>query len=286
MCDCSHERSIDAARPHRAPTEHTGPARVSAWSGEQPFLVACALLFTLTAVSTIYWCGSMPPGMDMPGGWTMSMAWMQMPGQTWVGAATLFLAMWLLMMMAMMLPSLVPMLLRYRRVLRASAGGRLVAQSGLAGGGYFAVWTAVGALAYVPGVLLAQLAMQSPALALCTPATTGIALVLLGVVQMSDWKLGQLESCRSDKPYRTVTAGTRSAWIQGVHLGLCCVRCSGNLMLVLLLGGVMDLRLMALLTAAVSAERLAPAPRVVARAVGAVIVAAGLFMLVASGRPV
>ena len=46
----------------------------------------------------------------MPGGWSMSMAWMRMPGQTWPGAAASFLAMWAVMMVAMMLPSLVPML--------------------------------------------------------------------------------------------------------------------------------------------------------------------------------
>jgi hypothetical protein len=28
--------------------------------------------------------------MPMPGGWTMSMAWMRMPGQTWPGAAASF----------------------------------------------------------------------------------------------------------------------------------------------------------------------------------------------------
>ena len=41
--------------------------------------------------------------MPMPGGWTMSMTWMRVPGQTWAGAAS-FLAMWIAMMVAMMLP--------------------------------------------------------------------------------------------------------------------------------------------------------------------------------------
>ena len=50
------------------------------------------------------------PGMEMPGGWTMSMAWMRMPGQGWPGAAATFLGMWIVMMVAMMLPVLVPML--------------------------------------------------------------------------------------------------------------------------------------------------------------------------------
>ena len=50
----------------------------------------------------------------MPGGWSMSMAWMRTGEQTWPGVAASFLGMWAVMMMAMMLPSLVPMLGRYR----------------------------------------------------------------------------------------------------------------------------------------------------------------------------
>jgi len=53
--------------------------------------------------------------MPMPGGWTMSMAWMRMPGQTWPGDAAAFLGISVVMMVAMMLPSLVPMLWRYRQ---------------------------------------------------------------------------------------------------------------------------------------------------------------------------
>src|SRR4051812_24550748 len=84
-------------------------------SGRAFFGVA-ALLFTASAALTIVWCTSMPAmaGMRMPGGWTMSMAWMRMPGQTWAGAASSFVVMWAAMMVAMMLPSLLPTLWRYR----------------------------------------------------------------------------------------------------------------------------------------------------------------------------
>ena len=72
------------------------------------------LLFVASAATTIAWCGSMSAmDMAMPGGWTMSMAWMRMPDQTWSGAAASFVGMWSVMMVAMMLPALVPMLQRY-----------------------------------------------------------------------------------------------------------------------------------------------------------------------------
>ena len=80
------------------------------------FVGVSALLFAGSTTLTIVWCASMSAmGMPMPGGWTMSMAWMRMPGQTWLGAAASFLGMWIVMMVAMMLPSLVPMLWRYRQ---------------------------------------------------------------------------------------------------------------------------------------------------------------------------
>src|SRR5947208_1105966 len=63
------------------------------------FLAVSALLFAASAAVTIVWCGSMSAmDMAMPGGWTMSMAWMRMPGQTWPGAAAMFLGMWVVMM--------------------------------------------------------------------------------------------------------------------------------------------------------------------------------------------
>ena len=104
------------------------------------FLAVSALLFAASAAWTIVWCASMSAmgGMPMPGGWTLSMAWMRMPGQTWAGAAGSFLGMWIAMMVAMMLPSLAVMLWRYRKAVGRSWLTALV------GGGYFSVWTLFG----------------------------------------------------------------------------------------------------------------------------------------------
>src|SRR5687768_15350564 len=76
-------------------------------ASEHTFVGVSALLFAASATVTIVWCASMSAmgGMPMPGGWVMSMAWMRMPGQTWLGAAASFLGMWIVMVVAMMLPS-------------------------------------------------------------------------------------------------------------------------------------------------------------------------------------
>jgi predicted metal-binding membrane protein len=85
-------------------------------ASQRAFFGASALLFAAIATVTIDWCASMSAigEMPMPGGGTMSMAWMRVPGQTWPGAAASFVGMWVVMMVAMMLPCLVPMLWRYR----------------------------------------------------------------------------------------------------------------------------------------------------------------------------
>jgi len=90
---------------------------VSERASQRTFFGVSALLFAASAAVTIVWCASMSAmgEMPMPGCWTMAMAWMRMPGQTWPGAAASFLGMWAVMMVAMMLPSLVPMLWRYRQ---------------------------------------------------------------------------------------------------------------------------------------------------------------------------
>jgi predicted metal-binding membrane protein len=101
-------------------------------ASEQAFRGVAALLFDASAAATIVWCASMSAmgAMPMPGGWTMSMVWMRMPGQTWSGAAASFLGMWIAMMVAMMLPSLVPMLWRHRQAVGRAGGTRLVIRRG------------------------------------------------------------------------------------------------------------------------------------------------------------
>src|SRR5215218_8780051 len=100
---------------------------ISPRRSERAFLGVSTLLFATSAAATIWWCMNMSAMGTMPmlGGWTMSMAWMRMPGRTWPGAAASFLAMWAVMMVAMMLPSLVPVLRRYRDVVRSAEGRRV-----------------------------------------------------------------------------------------------------------------------------------------------------------------
>jgi predicted metal-binding membrane protein len=246
------------------------------------FLAVSAALFAASAATTIVWCASMSAmgEMPMPGGWTMSMVWMRMPGQTSLGAAASFLGMWIVMMVAMMLPSLVPMLGRYRHAVGGTGETRLGRPTAIVGVGYFAVWTVLGMVAFPLGVALAEVEMQQPGLARAVPLAVGVVVLVAGALQFTEWKTRHLAGCRDSPAHgHALPADAGTAWRHGMRLGLQCIQCCAGLMAILLVIGLMDLRAMAVVAAAITVERLAPAGERVARATGAVIVGAGLFLI-------
>jgi len=258
------------------PLEPLAPRR-----DDRAFLCASALIFLISSTVTIIWSGSMSAmgEMPMPGGWGMSMTWMRMPEQTWLGIGASALGMWLVMMLAMMLPCLVPMLLRYRR--RIETGARHLWQlTALVGAGYFFVWTLFGVAVLPLGFGLAAIEMQQPALARAVPVATGVIVLVAGALQLSAWKVRELACCRrAAMSRRSLLADGAAAWRHGVRLGLHCGRCCINLMATLLVIGMMDLRMMALLTAALTLERVAPSGDRVARAIGVAVIVIGLALI-------
>jgi len=249
------------------------------------FLAAGAALFLGSAAGTLVWGASMAdmPGMPMAGGWTMSMTWMRMPQQTWLGATASFLGMWTLMMAAMMLPSLVPALWRYRQAVFAAVRGarRADALGALVGAGYLLVWVGQGALLFPLGVAVAGAAMRWPVVARAVPLGAAVVMLAAGLLQTTSWKARHLDCCRGARPAAPL-GDAAGALRQGLRLGLHCGACCAGLTAVMLVAGVMDLTVMAAVTVAVTAERLAPggASVRIARAVGAVLVATGLFLIV------
>jgi len=209
----------------------------------------------------------MGAGMPMPGDWMMSMAWMRMPGQSWPGAAAMFVAMWAVMMAAMMLPSLLPVVLHHRRPVRVA-------------GAYLATWTAAGVLVYPIGLAIAAAEMRWPALSRDVPLLVGVIVVAAGALQLTRWKRRELAHCR-DRSCCAIgrRPGPRQAWRDGFRIGRHCVACCAGPMVVLLAAGVMDVWVMAAVTAAITVERLAPQPRFMARAVGVVALVVGAVMI-------
>jgi predicted metal-binding membrane protein len=249
-------------------------------AADRGLLAGAALLFTGSAALTAYLCAPMSEmgGMRMPGGWTLSMAWMRMPGQTWTMVAASFLGMWVVMMVAMMLPSLVPMLMRYRRAVDMDEP-ELTRRTLLVGTAYFVVWTLLGMLVFPLGDALAATAMRHAVFARAIPLGSGLVVLLAGALQLTPWKARHLGCCRMSPVRGWLPPDPGTAWRHGLRLGLHCCHCCAPLTAVLLVLGVMDLRAMGLVTAAITAERLAPAGERLAHVFGVAIAALGLLWI-------
>ena len=206
--------------------------------------------------------------MKMPGGWTMSMMWMRMPGRTWFESALSFQLMWLAMMIAMMLPSALPTFLKQKRT--------PTSLSGIATG-YFAVWLAVGVGIYALGVAFAAAAMRWETFSRIVPALSGAALVAAGAFQFTRWKKTGLFGCRS--PFGCIGAcakretNVRLGCKQGAACCLCCA--APTLMLVVL--GMMNPLVIIGVAIVIAAEKLLPYPEIIARLAGVAAITAGVI---------
>ena len=213
---------------------------------------------------------------------------MPMSGQTWLGAAAEFVGMWVVMMAAMMLPSLAPVLWRYRQAWRGTGRLRLPLLMALVVAGYLLVWGALGIGMHPICATTSTLEMSRSSPARAIPVLQGVVLLAAGSLQFTSWHAHHL-ACWRIAPVRGVAPppGPLTAWRSGVRLGMHCVVSSAGAMAALLAIGLMDLRAMAIVTAAITAERLAPAGERVARLLGALAVGAGLLVILTApaGNP-
>lgn len=255
-------------------------------ASERSLYLATSAVFLIACAVTFYSLQTMSGGMAMPSRWTMSMMWMVMPGQTWLEAALLFVAMWLAMMIAMMLPSAFPTLLLYRRTLAFRGEPRLGLFVFLVSAGYFLVWLLFGVIAYGLGIGIATLAMAFETVSRSIPLGCGAALAVAGVYQLTPWKSACLRHCRSPLTIvaRHLPSGRRGALGLGLHHGAFCAACCWALMLIQLALGIMNLAAMVFVAAVIAAEKLWPRGELVARVTGIAAIAAGLATAVQAIR--
>lgn len=262
--------------------------------GSAGFYAATGSCFLLALALTLYLVKSMAGGMDMPGGWRMSMMWMPMPGQGPLGSLAMFLPMWAAMMTAMMLPSLAPKLLLFHRSLvwrRAPLAALSTLGIAL---GYFTVWTAYGMGAWVLGYAWAGLAMGSPAFSRAVPFLVGLALMLAGAYQLIPWKGEGLNRCRAllvyGPPKRRKKgepevklmrwSGFGLSYKEGLRQGLNCVLCCFGTMLAMVVLGAMNLYVMVGITLVIALEKLLPNPRPFVTATGLAAFMTGVVLMV------
>ena len=252
--------------------------------------IIIAAIVTIAAwIYTIQTAGSMSSSMPMPGGWSMSMAWMSMGHQSALAHASMFLVMWAVMMIAMMLPSVMPAVLLHRRLVqsRIERGDRAEASQVLLLAGYFSIWVAFGAVAYAIGMSLAAAAMRSVRVSVLVPVATGAALAAAGVYQLTQWKQLCLRHCRSPLDFfaRHEIRHAADSWRFGVHHGAYCAGCCWGLMVIQLSLGVMSVPLMALVALIILLEKQWRHGEALARVVGGASLAGGIFLALRATIP-
>ena len=248
----------------------------------RPHIIIPAIVTIAAWAYTISSANAMSSTMPMPGGWSMSMAWMSMGQQSLLAHATMFLIMWSVMMVAMMLPSVMPAVLLHRRLIqsRLERGDRAAGSHALLLAGYFFVWLLFGAVAYAIGMTVAAAAMDSVDVSVLVPAATGLALAAAGAYQLTHWKQICLRHCRSPLDFfaRHDIRRMSDSWRFGVHHGAYCAACCWGLMVIQLVLGVMSVPLMAIVALVILLEKQWRHGEVLARVVGAASLAGGIFL--------
>jgi predicted metal-binding membrane protein len=190
-------------------------------------------------------------------------------------------AMWGLMMVAMMLPSAAPMILLHRRVARGGDGPGTPSATVVFALAYSSLWIEFSALATAAQAVLVDSGIVSRmSLRVGDARLAGLILLLAAGYNLSAAKRVCLDKCRSplDFVVRRWRSGIAGALRMGLAHGLFCLGCCWALMLLLFVGGVMNLAWVAGLSLVVLAEKYGP-PRT-RGAVAALLAAAAVALLV------
>ena len=241
----------------------------------RPSTVALLVFLPLVA-----WLWMIVMARDMYGPMTGASAWMMTPN--WDVAHLLLLwAMWAVMMTAMMLPSASPLVLLYSAVAQRSAGATSARGVTALAIGYIVVWAAFSLGATMLQRALARALVLSPMMEVTSPRVGALLLVVAGMYQLTPIKHSCLRSCQSPLGFLLSRwrSGSAGAFRLGLEHGVHCVGCCWALMLLLFAGGVMNLIVIAALTAFVAFEKLAPVGVIGARISGVLLITAGFTTL-------
>ncbi len=243
------------------------------------------VLAAVAAVIAVSWIYVVIRAQDMSDTGAMGAATqIQMKDWTTVDLLVLFV-MWTIMMIGMMLPSAVPLLLNFAAEARQERQEtRVLAPTAALVLGYVAVWTGFSALATIGQWVLHEAALLSPMMVSTSPVLSGALLLAAGAYQLTPMQYNFLKRCRQPLHFLRLNwrEGTGGAFVMGLKHGAYCLGCCFVLMGILFFGGVMNLLLLAAVTAFVLFEKALPNGNIAGRVSGPLMIAAGIYVLVQS----
>jgi len=248
-------------------------------------LFAVALILLLAALYTLFGVGMNMTAIEMtrmarPVGMPLAMG--MSPDWT-VAYVVLIFFMWWIMMIAMMTPSAAPMLLLFTALKKRGPESKLAEMySSYLLAGYLAVWAGFSVVAAglqwtLEGVGLIEGAMMT----IKSRLFAGALLLAAGLYQFSWLKNACLAHCRSPGQFLAEhhRPGLPGAFRIGVDHGFYCLGCCWALMVLLFVGGIMNLYWIVGLAIYVLLEKLVPRGDVVARVAGTGLAMAGLYFV-------
>jgi predicted metal-binding membrane protein len=235
---------------------------------ERTFILALLLILAAASWAVLIWQSSMMNSMGM--GLTMGMG------------ATLFLAIWVVMMIAMMFPATATMNLAFARVQPRHTGWRASVSPWIFVGAYLLVWALFGVFAYLGALAASGLAGQIPWIMMNAARIGGGILVLAGLYQLTPLKRVCLAKCCTplDFIHGGWRDGSTGAFRMGLEHGIYCLGSNWLLFVLLFPLGIMNIAAMAGLTVVIGAEKMFPRWERIAQGVGLALILSGLLVIV------
>jgi predicted metal-binding membrane protein len=267
------------------PTADDASSRRPALGRDTRVVIGAMVALSAIAWAYLIWMpvGGMTRGILARSPDTTAMGDMSMPASSghdpmnvggWASSLPLFILMWVVMMVAMMFPAASPGVLifdRWRRKRERTAAATLAFIAG-----YLVTWTLAGILVFAVIVLLDTRLAGMPA----AVRVGGAVLIVAGFYQFTSFKATCLAQCRSPlslimQNAQLLGRGLRGPLVVGLRHGAYCLGCCWALMAVLVALGVMHVGWMAAVSVLILAEKVLPAGRRTAVAVGVGLIAAG-----------
>jgi len=214
--------------------------------------------------------------------WQASTMSHQAMGLTMGMSAILFIAIWIVMMVAMMFPTAAPMILMFSKIYQSRRQHeRPFVPTWVFVSAYLLIWSLCGVVAYPLAVGIDKLAASSIWLMGNAARFGGVVLLVAGLYQLSPLKDICLSKCRT--PVQFILSswhdGYRGAFRMGLEHGAYCLGCCWLLFVILFPLGLMNLAVMALLTALIFAEKALPIGRQISKLAGGGLIVYGVIVL-------
>ena len=206
----------------------------------------------------------------------------QAMGLTMGMSAALFIAIWTVMMIAMMFPAAAPMILMFSKIYASKRQQQQAfVPTWVFVSAYLFIWSLSGVLFYPLAVGVESLAANSMWLMNNAARIGGAILLLAGLYQLSPLKHTCLSKCRT--PVQFILSswhdGCGGACRMGLEHGIYCLGCCWLLFVILFPLGIMNIAIMALVTALIFAEKALPFGRQISQVAGLALIVYGTLVI-------